>query len=57
MKAEETKKTPVEKQDEAKKVSELPSIDEFMDLLKSDQPVTAASKSGYAVYHKYSRSC
>lgn len=57
MNTEEAKKTPAKKLDKAKKVSELPSLDEFMDLLKSDQPVTVASKSGYAVYHKYSRSC
>lgn len=35
----------------------LPSMDEFINLLKGDQPLAAAGASGYAVYHKYSRSC
>jgi hypothetical protein len=37
--------------------SNLPTVNEFMDLLTRDQPLaTAASaKSGYSAYTKYSR--
>ena len=34
---------------------EMPSLDQFMDLIKSEKSALASMPSGYNVYNKYSK--
>lgn len=56
MKAREIKET--ESHSKENQNITLPTMEEFINLLKSDHPLAAtAMANGYTVYTKYSRSC
>jgi len=43
------------KENVAKKAHKMPSLDQFMDLVKSEKSALASTPSGYNVYNKYSK--
>ena len=50
-----SKATLNKKKNVEKKAHKMPSLDQFMDLVKSEKSALASTPSGYNVYNKYSK--